>query len=161
VWAVSHIAHGGKLKSFHHPVTTAFPGTLDRFKDRRGGVPFKVTDDVRQIFFLRAQYAVDMIAHDHIGPDFKSFECPAIPETVKHNIPVYFPGEYIDPIHNCKGEEVSPVWGNDFVTCCHIAINIWAGWVVIRFAYVSIRKQTSNDFQSTALRTHRRRSTYA
>jgi hypothetical protein len=126
VWTVPDITSGCKFKPFHHPVPPAFRRGLNDFQDGRCGVSFKVPYNSRQILLFCTKDTMEMVAHDCICPDLQAFVCPAIRKAIQQNVPVYFPGKYIDPIHYSKGEEVEATRVIDFIACCHAGVNIGA-----------------------------------
>ena len=67
-----------------------------------------------------------MVAHDYISPYLKSFEVPAVGETVDDDIPIYFSGENVHPIHDRKSKIVCMGWMVDVVTCSHYRLKIRA-----------------------------------
>ncbi len=71
-----------------------------------GDVLFEISHKIRKLAGIALHYDVHVIAHDHITEYDHALMGNTIVQTFDNDIFITLPGEYVDPVHNGKGEEM-------------------------------------------------------
>jgi len=81
---------------------------------------FHIPHNIFQLITMRADYHMDMAAHDAPSINIKSFMLLAVPKAIKHNVFILVAGKQVYPVYNSKAYKVEFVLVVEFVFCAHL-----------------------------------------